>query len=125
MKKIFVAILTLVYVSISADVTLQMHHCIGKLSNWGLGQHESATCSKCGMEKLEKKDNGCCKEKYKFFQSQTDEKVTESVFQFIQILAVAFPVSFIEIPLHNFPTVTEENPIGHSPPLNYGFTFAC
>lgn len=72
------------------------------------------------MEKSDEKDNGCCKDEHKFVKNDTDQKTAEAGFQLIQLLAVALPVTFIEIPSTDFPSVTEENPISHAPPRSSG-----
>jgi hypothetical protein len=120
MKKLFVAIVALLYISTSTGATLHMHYCMGKLADWGLGNNKSNTCGKCGMEKSEEKDSGCCKDEHKFIKNDTDQKTTEVGLQMLQVLAVALPVSFIEIPTNDFPSETEENPISHAPPRSSG-----
>ncbi|MBK6990322.1 MAG: hypothetical protein IPH34_00120 [Chitinophagaceae bacterium] len=72
------------------------------------------------MEKSDEKDNGCCKDEHKFIKNDTDQKAAEAGFQMIQLFATAIPVSFVEIPSADFPTVTEENPISHAPPRSGG-----
>lgn len=116
MKKILVTILALLYISTSTGATLYMHYCMGKLADWGLGHNKSNTCGKCGMEKSDEKDNGCCKDEHKFIKNDTDQKTTEVNLQMMQVPAVVLPVSFFEIPSNDFPSVTEENPISHAPP---------
>jgi hypothetical protein len=120
MKKFIVAILALVYITTSTGATLHMHYCMGQLADWGLGQNKSKTCGKCGMDKSEEKDNGCCKDEFKLVKNDTDQKASEAGFKLIQLITVALPVSFVEIPSVNFPSVTEENPISHAPPRTGG-----
>lgn len=120
MKKLLVAILALLYISTSVGATVHMHYCMGKLADWGPGHNKSKTCGKCGMEISEKKDNGCCKDERKFIKNDTDQKTTEAAIQMTQVMAVALPVSFFEIPSADIPTVTEENPISHAPPRSSG-----
>ncbi len=116
MKKLLIAIFALLYISNSTGATLHIHYCMGKLADWGLGHNNSKTCGECGMEKSEEKDNGCCKDEHKFIKNDTDQKTAEVGLQMLQVLAVALPVSFIEIPFNDFHSVTEENPISHVPP---------
>ena len=116
MKKFLAVILALAYMTASTGATLHMHYCMGKLADWGLGHNTSKTCGKCGMEKSGEKDNGCCKDEHKFVKNNTDQKTAESAFQLTQLVAVALPVSFVEIPSNDFLSVTEENPISHAPP---------
>jgi hypothetical protein len=119
MKKLLVAILALLYISTSSGAVVQLHYCMGKLAGWGFGDNKSATCGKCGMEKMDKKGNGCCKDDHKFLKNDSDQRTTEVV-QMIQLLALALPVSSIEISSTDFVSVTEENPINHAPPLSSG-----
>lgn len=116
MKKFIVAILALLYIGTSTGATIHMHYCMDKLADWGIGKNDSKTCGKCGMEKSNEKNNGCCKDEHKFIKSVTDQKTVERDFQFIQLIAVALPLSFFEIPENNIPSVTEVNPISHAPP---------
>ncbi len=115
MKKFIVAILAFLYISTSSGATVHMHYCMGKLVNWSLGHSESDKCDKCGMEKNATKSNGCCKDEHKQMKVEKDQKGVES-FQMLQLLPCALPVSFIEVPAHDFSSVTEGNPFSHAPP---------
>jgi hypothetical protein len=120
LKKLFIAILAILYMSTSIGATIHMHYCMGKLADWGLGQNESKTCSKCGMEQSSKKDNGCCTDENKYIKNNSDQKQAATAFQMAQQLAVALPVSFYELPTTDLPSLTEENPISHAPPRDSG-----
>ena len=120
MKKILAVILAVIYLGTSTGATVHMHYCMGKLADWGLGHNKSKTCGECGMEKSEEKDNGCCKDEHKFVKNDGDQKIAEAGFQMMQLASVALPVSFVEIPDNNIPSVTEENPISHAPPRSTG-----
>lgn len=120
MKKFIVAILALLYIGTSTGATIHMHYCMDKLADWGIGKNDSKTCGKCGMEKSNEKNNGCCKDEHKFIKSVTDQKTVEPDFQFIQLIAVALPLSFFEIQPINISYVIEENPISHPPPRYIG-----
>ena len=120
MKKFAVTILALVYLSTSIGVTIHMHYCMGKVASWGLGNQESKTCTNCGMEMSEQKEKDCCKDKHTFLKNTTDQKVRETSFQMIELMVAGMPPSFTEIPSFSIPSVTEENPISHAPPLNHG-----
>ncbi len=86
---------------------------MGKLANWGLGNDDSRTCGKCGMEKQNK---GCCKDEHKFLKSQTDQETAVSVFHLSQSFTADLPVCFFEIPSVDIFTISTENPISHAPP---------
>ena len=120
MKKFIVTIFALVYIATSSGAVLHMHYCMGELADWTFGHNKSKTCSKCGMKKSDEKDNGCCKDVHKLIKNNTDQKTVESGFQLVQLIAVALPVSFVEIPSKGFPSLTEGNTISHAPPRSSG-----
>ncbi len=116
MRKFFVAILALLYITTSTGATMHLHYCMGKLADWGLGEKDSKKCSRCGMEKTAKKDKGCCRDENKFLKNDTDQKTTDLASTLIPFIAIAIPLSFIEIPSYDFYSVTEEKPTSHAPP---------
>lgn len=116
MKKFVTAILAILYIGTSSGATVHMHYCMGKLADWGLSHSKSKTCSKCGMEKTENSDNGCCKDEHKFFKDDSAQKITENNLSLFQSLSVALPLSYIVLPVLDFSSVTEENPLSHAPP---------
>lgn len=115
MKKLFVTILALIYLTTSTSASIHQHYCMGQLAYWGLGQSKSKTCGKCGVESSEEKDNGRCKDEQKFIKSVTDQRFIDADFQLIKLIAVALHVSFVEIPHVNFLSVTEDNPARRAP----------
>jgi hypothetical protein len=116
MKKLIVSILAILYIGTSTGATLNLHYCMGKLADWGLGHSSSKTCGKCGMEKSNVKKSGCCSDEEKFIKNTEDQKTAESGFQSLGLVSVGLPVSYIEFYLYKFPSVTEENPRSHAPP---------
>ena len=94
MKKLLIAIVALLYIGSSTGATVHLHYCMGKLADWGIGHDKSENCSQCGMEKTDKKDNGCCKDEHKFIKNITDQKIAESGLQLSQLMAVTQQVSF-------------------------------
>ena len=93
---------------------------MGKLAGWGLGNNHNSSkkCHKCGMEETETKDKGCCKDENKFLKNDTDQKTTESVFQFVQLVTVTLPSTFVELRSNNSPFLTDIKPISNAPPRN-------
>jgi hypothetical protein len=112
MKKFFVSLLAIVYLAISVGVSVNVHYCMGTISGWGIGHHQSKSCSKCGMEESK---GGCCKDENKIFKINTDQKSNESVFQPITPVQADLPPSFIGICLNNFTSPKVNNPKGHPP----------
>ena len=93
-----------------------MHYCMGEMADWGLGNNKSKTCGKCGMEKSEEKDNGCCKDEHKFVKNTTDQKIVESSFQFAAFAGVAIVPDHPELLSIRLSSLTEENPRSNAPP---------
>lgn len=120
MKKFFIAILALLYISTSTGASIHVHYCMGKLAGWGLGYNETGTCGKCGMQQSEKKANDCCKDENKFIKNNTDQKTAEATFQMAQVMAVSLPVAFFDIPTADISCVTETNHLSHAPPRDSG-----
>ncbi len=120
MKKFLIAIVAFLYMSASTGATLHLHYCMGKLADWGLSHNKSGKCGKCGMEKTDEKDNGCCKDEQKFFKNDTEQKTTEQYLYRIQLITVANPASFLNIQTLLFSFITDENPLNHPPPRQNG-----
>ncbi len=116
MKKIIVAILALLYITTSTGATIHMHYCMGELADWGIGLNDSKTCGKCGMDKSDEKDNGCCKDEQKQIKLETDHQKA-GLIGFINILAA--PAISTPVPDFNFQPflqITDSYPTCHAPP---------
>lgn len=120
MKKIIASILAVLYLSTSAGTTVYMHYCMGKLADWGLGHNKSETCSNCGMEKGEEKDNGCCKDEHKFVKDYSDQKIAESSIQLTGMMGNALLPACTESASIKILSLAEVNPVSNAPPRNNG-----
>src|SRR5688572_3339918 len=107
MKKLIVAILAVLYIGTSTGATLHMHFCMGDLADWGLGVNKSKTCGKCGMDKSDEKNNGCCKDEHKLIKNDSDQKLVESAFQLQKIMAVAIVPDYAELPMVHVSSIAE------------------
>jgi hypothetical protein len=116
MRKAFTLILALLYISTSTGAVIHMHYCMGKMSGWGLIASTSDTCGKCGMEKLDKEDNGCCKDEIKLIKNESDQKSNPSAFQLISLVSVSMPSAVIDYTASTLSSLTEEKPVSHAPP---------
>ena len=116
MKKVFFVILTLLYISASIGVTLRAHYCMGMLAEGELSHYKSATCDRCGSEKINKEDNSCCRNEYKIIKNNLDQNIPESTLQLTHLIAVDLPPSFVELSFNKWTSKTEVNRINHSPP---------
>lgn len=115
MKKFFITIFAFLYISSSTGATVHFHYCMGELVQLGLWHSETNKCGECGMEKNNAKPNSCCKDEYKLVKVEKDQKATAAI-EILQLIALAAPVSIIELPAHNFSSVIEDNPVNHAPP---------
>jgi hypothetical protein len=71
MKKLLLAILTLVYMTASSGIAMEIHYCMGKRAGVEFYGSTSDRCSKCGMKA---KKNGCCTDEHKFYKLSDSHK---------------------------------------------------
>lgn len=116
MRQVATTIIAFLYICTASGVNIHMHYCMGEMADWGLGNNKSKTCGKCGMEKSEEKDNGCCKDEHKFVKNTTDQKIVESSFQFAAFAGVAIVPDHPELLSIRLSSLTEENPRSNAPP---------
>jgi hypothetical protein len=119
MKKAFVAILALLYISTATGATIHMHYCMGKLVEWGLWPNRSKQCGRCGMEKLTQDDNGCCKDEQKLIKIDKDHKITINTIQVLQFSAAAVTTDFNSSDKYFVSTLLAEFPVSHAPPRSF------
>ena len=114
MKKFFVTILALIYLTVSSGATVHLHYCMGKLMSWGLSDKEAGKCGTCGMQKAGHK--GCCHDEQKLVKSEKDQKKPEAAFQSLKISTDAIAFNYVELPLLYPSSTVLENPTAHAPP---------
>jgi hypothetical protein len=92
MKKLFITIVSILYLAASTGATMHMHYCMGRLADTGFFEQEGGHCSLCGMEKSGNADNGCCTDQQETIKISIDQQFsTASIFHFEQ------PFSLLEI----------------------------
>ena len=75
MKKVLFFILSIFYLTASTGADLHFHYCMGHLADWSIWvNNDEKQCGKCGMEKQEGGDNGCCKDEHKWVKVDDDQK---------------------------------------------------
>jgi hypothetical protein len=119
MKKILIAILTLLYIVASLGFTLHKQYCTGSLSDRDLSNCISKICDKCGSEHFNQKDKNCCRNKNTFVKNDNDQNIPEEVFQLSPLTSAALP-AFTEISFNKLASVAEANTFGHAPPPDSG-----
>jgi hypothetical protein len=121
MKRFPAFILLLIYSITSIGATVQLHYCMGKLSGWSLALTEahSNECSKCGMEKTESSDKGCCHDESKLLKVQDDQKANYISLE-IYKLPVAAPVISDHTIAGSLPETKGLLPQSNAPPRSSG-----
>ena len=123
MKKVLATILAFVYLSSSMGATIHLHYCMGKLASWGLIDHESKNCARCGMVKqpsasqfMDAKMN-CCKDEHKQIKTDNDQKISSS--EFLKYIVLSQAIALNESALQNSQAVSisTEFPNTNAPPL--------
>jgi hypothetical protein len=64
-KKLLLSILTIIYMTVSSGVAMEIHYCMGKRAGVDFYQSEKDKCSRCGMKE---KKAGCCNDEHKFYK---------------------------------------------------------
>ena len=105
MKKILAALVLLTYLAFSSGIVVSLHYCMDRFDSVAFGASDEDECGKCGMDKSETNDNGCCKDEHKQLKLDVDHKIAVSTFDHLQLVAIAEPVSFIEIPAIAFSSI--------------------
>ncbi len=92
MRKLLSGLLLLIYLGTSTGLTLHTHYCMGRLAGWSLGLELPDLCGKCGMDKSEGKDKGCCRDEHRVLKTSVDQKTIGSTFSLnLPVTAPALP----------------------------------
>jgi hypothetical protein len=119
MKKIFLAILTIVYMTAASGIAMEIHYCMGKKAGMEFYGSNEDKCGKCGM--IEKK-GGCCNDEHKFVKLEDSHKNVYNNLDFTSkfvAIVTALPVYDWQLPAA--PSIAVVN--NHSPP-NYNWPSA-
>jgi hypothetical protein len=128
MKKVLATILAFVYLSSSMGATIHLHYCMGKLASWGLINHDSKNCTRCGMIKkspsaqnspnITAKMN-CCRDEHKQIKTDSDQKLFYS--DFLKYSDLSQGIALQESVTENLKAVSISiaYPKTNAPPLNF------
>ena len=71
MKKLFLSLLSLIYITVASGVVVNIHYCMGKWSGTDYSYHTNEdTCGRCGMENKK----GCCHSEFKIVKLADDQQ---------------------------------------------------
>ena|ERR1700733_3424136 len=79
MKRLFVTILSILYMLSATGATVHIHYCMGKLMSASFIDKDEDRCEKCCAKKSSKK--GCCKDESKTFKTN-DHQLVKASFDF-------------------------------------------
>ena len=120
MKRLFVFLLTVLYLAAGAGFTLRQHYCMGRLIGTAVDhpghQQRDHRCNRCGMER-KGGNNGCCEDKVKTFKSSPDHIVAKAIPIPAPLSGAILPAAFFTRPVK--PAVSISTVSGmpaHGPP---------
>jgi len=77
MKKVFLGILTMLYMTVASGIAMEIHYCMGKKAGVEFYGSDSDKCGRCGMKD---KKSGCCHDEHKFYKlSDSHKNVTNDI----------------------------------------------
>lgn len=92
MKKAVIAILAILYITVTSGVAVNIHYCMGAIASVEYGYDDHDACGKCGMkESLLKK--GCCHSEVKLVKVQDAHQLVKANAQQLSAPVVMLPES--------------------------------
>ncbi len=115
MKRSLVAILAIIYFTISSGVVMNIHYCMGKSLGAQLDILGAKTCG-CGKSEKKSDKKSCCKTEFKIVKIEDEQKASYAVYNMVAPFAIiANELNLLQPPLYNAPETIRPN--GHSPPI--------
>ncbi|MES2005784.1 MAG: hypothetical protein V4450_14795 [Bacteroidota bacterium] len=113
MKRSLIAILAILYFTISSGVVVNIHYCMGKMSSVKLQSYSGNGCTICGKKTAPGK---CCKTESKLIKLEDAQKASyaDYVLQ-TPVTVVTNDLNLLQTPFYN--AADRVLPAGHSPPL--------
>jgi hypothetical protein len=74
MKKVFVSILSILYLIVACGFAVNIHYCMGRVSNIEYSYSNNKNCDRCGMENK----NGCCHSEFKVIKISDDQQTAKA-----------------------------------------------
>ncbi len=86
MKKIFILVISLLYLSMSTGIALNIHYCMNRVASVSLhtGEQDEDACGTCGMGKA---DSHCCKDVTKVVKLSDNHQPSKIVFALFSLPA--------------------------------------
>lgn len=116
MKKAFLAIVTMIYMTVSSGIAMEIHYCMGKKAGVDLYGAGDDKCGRCGMKE---KKAGCCHDEHKFYKlSDSHKNVTNTISFSAGVIALVNEFPVFDWNLTTDAALTAVN--NHSPPDDTG-----
>ena len=115
MKKFIVAIIAILYITSTTGATVHIHYCMGKLVEKNVWQNNSNKCTKCGMLLSKSIKKKCCKDEHKEIKISKDQNNSTNFLKSIQPSLEVICITFIELPIAEFSTISEKKITTNSP----------
>ena len=112
MKKIFLGILTMMYMTVSSGIAMEVHYCMGKKAGVDFYGSANDKCGRCGMKE---KKTGCCHDEHKFYKLSDSHKNVSNDISFTAgeiAVVTAYPLYNWQLPAQGEPVAVNN----HSPP---------
>jgi hypothetical protein len=95
MKKVFVSILSILYLIVACGFAINIHYCMGRVTNIDYVSGNSKTCGRCGMENK----SGCCHSEFKIIKISDDQQTAKANIHIAQQPAVInyFAVNILQV----------------------------
>lgn len=111
MKKGFIFLLAILYITLTSGVVVNIHYCMGRLTEVTYGHEGDHACDKCGMEKKD----GCCETEQKIIKADSDHLAAKTLTAPVFFTALA-PSIYPEIAAAKIFSQKHFNCQYHSPP---------
>lgn len=111
MRKAVILLLSVLYITLTSGVAVNVHYCMGKIAGTTYGVEDNHECDRCGMEKAD----GCCETEHKLVKADDDHLGT----QLLSGKIAAFTAVVAQPPLYFSPLVQRSvqiTPRYHAPP---------
>jgi hypothetical protein len=95
MKKLFVSILSILYLVVACGFAVNIHYCMDRVSTIDYSYNNSKTCDRCGMENK----NGCCHSEFKIIKISDDQQTAKANIDIAQQPAIInyFAVNILQV----------------------------
>jgi hypothetical protein len=112
-KKLFLFILTFMYMAVSSGIAMEIHYCMGERAGVDFYKNSNDRCGRCGMKNQDK--SGCCSDDHLFLKiDDSHQKAVNNIDFTLQteMVQVTLPVFDWNLPLRE--SVAQVN--NHAPP---------